>query len=154
MNEVFRSAADQTRQRLPQMSTNVQACRLYRKALKTLSSWAIDREIFLDEATKLRARFDESRGCSPAQATHLLKEGQNELFGNTHPDPYCIPYMPGGSLFMRNPPPPLEVCFPDGNYPSDAPKVTFNPDMTICKEETGKSAVHTVLVDFTKKNME
>ena len=69
-------------------------------------------------------------------------------------DRYCIPYMPGGSLFMRNPPPPLEVCFPDGNYPADAPKVTFNPDMTICKEETGKSAVHTVLVDFTKKNME
>ena len=68
MNEVFRSAADQTRQRLPQLSANQEACRLYRHALKTLSSWAIDREIFLDEATKLRARFDESRGCSAAQA--------------------------------------------------------------------------------------
>ena len=153
MNEVFRSAADQTRQRLPQLPANQQACRLYRHALKTLSSWAIDREIFLDEATKLRARFDESRGCSAAQASRLLKEGQAELFGNTHPDPYCVPWMPGGSLFMRNPPPPLEVCFPDGNYTADAPKVLFNPDMSICKEETGKSAVHTVLVDFTKKNM-
>jgi len=36
----------------------------------------------------------------------------------------------------------------------DAPKYTLNPDMTICKAETGKSAVGSVLVDFTKKNME
>jgi len=62
--------------------------------------------------------------------------------------------MPGGSLFMRNPPPPLEICFPDGNYPHDAPRYTLNPDMTVCKTETGKSAVGGVLVDFGKKNME
>jgi len=55
---------------------------------------------------------------------------------------------------MRNPPPPLEVCFPDGNYPEDAPTVLFNPDMTVSKEETGKNFNGTVLVDFTKKNME
>ena len=55
---------------------------------------------------------------------------------------------------MRNPPPPLEICFPDGNYPDDAPRYTLNPDMTICKTETGKSAVGGVLVDFGKKNME
>ncbi len=84
----------------------------------------------------------------------MLKDAYSELHANTHPDPYCIPYMPGGSLFMRNPPIPLEVCFPDGNYPADAPKVLFNADMTIAKEETGKNAVGTVLVDFTKKNME
>lgn len=62
--------------------------------------------------------------------------------------------MPGGSLFMRNPPIPMEVCFPDGNYPADAPKIEFNPDMSVSKEETGKSFVGPVLVDFTKKNME
>jgi NADH dehydrogenase (ubiquinone) 1 beta subcomplex subunit 9 len=62
--------------------------------------------------------------------------------------------MPGGSLFMRNPPPPLEICFPDGNYPADAPKHTLNPDMSVCKPETGKLAVGSVLVDFGKKNME
>ena len=55
---------------------------------------------------------------------------------------------------MRNPPLPLEICFPDGNYPADAPKVTLNPDMSICRPETGKSAVGGVLVDFGKKNME
>ena len=83
-----------------------------------------------------------------------LKEAKAELLANSHPDPYCVPYMPGGSLFMRNPPPPIEVCFPDGNIPADAPKITFNPDMSVCKEETGKVAVGSVLVDFTKKNME
>lgn len=128
--------------------------RLYRHSLKTLSSWAIDREIFIEEATLLRARFDANRGASAAAAARLLGEGEDELFMNTHPDPYTVPYMPGGTLYMRNPPLPLEVCFPDGNYPADAPKVTFNPDMTVCKPETGKSAVGSVLVDFSKKKME
>ena len=87
-------------------------------------------------------------------ALPFSKEGKAELFEYTHPDPYCVPYMPGGSLFMRNPPPPLEICFPDGNYPHDVPRYTLNPDMTVCTTETGKSAVGGVLVDFGKKNME
>ena len=84
----------------------------------------------------------------------LTQEGKAELYEFTHPDPYCVPFMPGGSLFMRNPPPPLSICFPDGNYPADAPKYTLNPDMSICRPGTGKSAVGGVLVDFGKKNME
>lgn len=47
--------------------------RLYRKSLKMLSSWVIDREIFLEEATNLRARFDAERGVSNAKAIRLLK---------------------------------------------------------------------------------
>ena len=31
-----------------------------------------------------------------------------------HPDPYIKPFMPGGSLFMRNPAIPLEVLYPHG----------------------------------------
>mmetsp|Transcript_12643 Transcript_12643/g.18438 ORF Transcript_12643/g.18438 Transcript_12643/m.18438 type:complete len:155 (-) Transcript_12643:755-1219(-) len=154
MNEVFTSAANQFRQKLPQFSRKVEVSRLYRKSLKLLASWAIDRDIFIDEADKIRARFDAGKDASDAKAIRLIKEAKDEIFKNTHPDPYCIPFMPGGSLFMRNPPIPLEVCFPDGNYPADAPKILFNPDMSICKEDTGKNAVGTVLVDFTKKNME
>ena len=52
--------------------------RLYRKSLKTLSSWVIDRDIFLEEATKLRNRFDEERGCSNAKAVRLLKVRKRE----------------------------------------------------------------------------
>ena len=29
----------------------------------------------------------------------------------------AVPYMPGGSKFMRNPPPPLDAVFPDGVPP-------------------------------------
>ena len=50
-----------------------QVARLYRNGLKALSSWAIDREIFNDEATKLRARFDSERGCNPGKALRLLR---------------------------------------------------------------------------------
>lgn len=153
MNSVFSSAASQFRQKQPQLTQNQEAARLYRKSLKALASWSIDRGIYLDEATKLRARFDANRGCNSAMASRLIKEGQSELHENTHPDPYCVPFMPGGSLFMRNPPLPMEVCFPDGDLPADAPKVTLNPDMSICKEETGKSAIGRVLVDFGTKSM-
>ena len=128
--------------------------RLYRKSLKVLSSWSVDREVFLNQAEQLRDRFQANRNCSSAMALRLLREGHEELFRNTHPDPYCVPYMPGGSLFMRNPPIPIDVCFPDGDIPEDAPRYTVNPDMTVSKLDTGKSAVGSVLVDFTRKNME
>lgn len=32
-----------------------EVCRLYRASLKLLDSWAIDRTVFLEEATKVRA---------------------------------------------------------------------------------------------------
>ena len=54
-------------------------------------------------------------------------------------------------MFMRNPPLPMEICFPDGDLPADAPKVELNPDMSICREGSGKSYDGRVLVDFTTK---
>ena len=116
-----------------------------------MSDWSIDRILFCEEASKLRARFDANRNCSPEKAHKLLVEGQAELAEFTHPDPYRIPHMPGGSMFMRNPPLPMEICFPDGDVPADAPKVELNPDMSICREGSGKSYDGRVLVDFTSK---
>lgn len=117
-------------------------------------SWTIHRETFNEEATKLRQRFDDSRGCSSSKAARLLREGQEELLEWTHPDPYCIPHMPGGSRHMRDSPLPMEICFPDGDYPADAPDHFINLDWSVAKKETGKAAVGSVLVDFGKKNME
>ena len=114
----------------------------------------MDRDLFNEEATKLRARFDANRGVNPAAAARLLNEGLDEHFDYLHPDPYKIPYMPGGSSFMRNPPLPMEVCFPDGNLPADAPRYEVNPDMSIATKDSGRNATGTVLVDFYKKNME
>jgi len=127
---------------------------LYRNSLRALLGWAIDRDVFNEAASQLRARFDANRGVSRAAAARLLREGQDELFSYSHPDPYCVPFMPGGSKFMRNPPLPMSVCFPDGNLPPDAPRYEVNPDMSICKPESGRNATGTVLVDFYKKNME
>ena len=47
--------------------------RLYRHGLKTLSSWVIDRNIFLEQATELRGRFDDHRGVPTAEAVRLIK---------------------------------------------------------------------------------
>jgi NADH dehydrogenase (ubiquinone) 1 beta subcomplex subunit 9 len=127
---------------------------LYRKSLRTLLSWAVDRDVFNEQATTLRQRFDQHRGVSSAAVQRLLYEGHTELFTFMHPDPYCIPTMPGGSKFMRNPPPPLSVCFPDGNYPKDAPQYEVNPDWSYATLEKGRNATGTVIVDFYKKNME
>lgn len=55
---------------------------------------------------------------------------------------------------MRNPPLPMDVCFPDGNYPADAPKYEINPDWSKATPESGRAATGYVLVDFGKKNME
>ena len=51
----------------------LQVARLYRNSLKTLLSWAVDRDIFNEKATELRARFDSSRGVSPSAAARLLR---------------------------------------------------------------------------------
>mmetsp|Transcript_19162 Transcript_19162/g.28379 ORF Transcript_19162/g.28379 Transcript_19162/m.28379 type:complete len:163 (-) Transcript_19162:1289-1777(-) len=153
LNSTFAAAKKEAMQKLPNLTQNQEVARLYRGSLKMMASWAIDRDIINREATKLRAQFDANRGCTPAKARRLIDEGEQKLFDMQHPDPYCIPYMPGGSLFMRNPPLPMSVCFPDGNLPDDAPDYTFNPDMTVCKPETGKSAVGSVLVDYSLKKM-
>ena len=128
---------------------------MYRHSLKTLLSWAVDRDVFNEAATRIRQRFDSNRGQNAAAASRLLKEGQDELFDYMHPDPYVIPTMPGGSKFMRNPPLPMSVCFPDGeDLPPDAPQYEVNPDWSLATPENGRNATGTVLVDFYKKNME
>lgn len=61
---------------------------MYRNGLKVLCSWAIDRDVFIDEAIKLRARFDAERGCNRGKALRLLRVRQRKkttyLRGNAH----------------------------------------------------------------------
>mmetsp|Transcript_8883 Transcript_8883/g.14433 ORF Transcript_8883/g.14433 Transcript_8883/m.14433 type:complete len:155 (-) Transcript_8883:1315-1779(-) len=127
--------------------------RLYRNSLKLLMSWAIDRDVFREEGLKLRARFEANRGLSLGEGEGALKLGEAELREYFHPDMYVLPYMPGGSKFMRNPPPPLEIVYPDGDVPEEAftgtntpvwpdmVPVSFRPEMTSC------------IVDFGTKTM-
>jgi len=130
-----------------------QVMRLYRQSLKQLMSWTVYRDVFNEEAIELRARFEANRNLDAQQGTVALEKGEQELFDESHVDPYCNPYMPGGSSFMRNPPLPIDICFPDGKYPADAPLYVLNADMTQVKKETGKAAVGSVLIDFNTKSM-
>ena len=95
-----------------------------------MMSWAIDRHVINEEATKIRARFEANRNLSPdsPQARKLCREAEEELEAHTHPDQYVLPWMPGGSMFMRNPPIPLEVVYPHG-IPEGTNLATVNIDM-------------------------
>lgn len=93
--------------------------RAYRRSLRLLQAWAIDRELFNTEATKVRARFDEHKGATAAAAARLVREAEEELTRWAHPDPYVVPYMPGGSRFMRNPAIPIKALYPDGKVPAE-----------------------------------
>ena len=57
--------------------------------------------------------------CYFSLAKRLVREAQEKVDHFTHPDRYIFNYMPGGSLYMRNAPIPLDVCFPDGKIPDD-----------------------------------
>jgi len=83
----------------------------------------------------------------------LIKELEAKLVEYAHPDPYCIPGMPGGSLFMRNPPLPLDVCYPDGDMPDNVPTRELNPDWSTAEEGGPASGSGQVVVDFTTKSM-
>ncbi len=81
----------------------------------------------------------------------LLREGEEELLSWTHPDNYVNPYMPGGSKFMRNPPPPLRAIFPDGIPPEYdiAPKDINGIQVPMSATPEGMT---TVLVNFMTKS--
>ncbi|KAJ1450087.1 hypothetical protein M885DRAFT_448463 [Pelagophyceae sp. CCMP2097] len=130
-------------------------CRLYKQALKTTLDWAVKRSIWAREADKLRIEFDEGAKLplGSAKAIFLINEAERRLAARIHPEPYVLPYMPGGSKFMRNAPLPLEVCW-DGrdNIPEGAVetyKAAFrNIDMTrVVPGEKAMSEQGQVFVD-------
>ena len=131
--------------------------RLYRQSLRLILSWCVDREVFYDAADGLRARFDALKSVNATTGASALIEGEKEYDAHFHPDKYCIPYMPGGTKFMRNPPLPLELCYPDG-IPEDLKKEMNGGTMTPVWADsipiTWRPVMKSAIVDFTKKNME
>jgi NADH dehydrogenase (ubiquinone) 1 beta subcomplex subunit 9 len=78
---------------------------LYRASLKQLLSWVVSRDVFAKEAANIRAMFDSQKAeQDPGQIERLVEAGEERLKEYEHPDPYIVPYRPGGSLFARNPP--------------------------------------------------
>jgi NADH dehydrogenase (ubiquinone) 1 beta subcomplex subunit 9 len=118
------------------------------RSLRNLISWTESRDLFNEEATKIRMRFNENKNIDIDSGKRLLLEGQKELSAQTHADPYIPAYMPGGSLFMRNPALPLEALFPDG-IPSHINKRRINIDMSNVPDDQEFS--NKVLVDSISK---
>jgi len=112
MDASFRAAATFFRRAPLQLDHKTTVVRLYRHCLKAVVSWGVDRDIVNEEATRIRGLFDENRQASGPESTRLIREANEQLAQYTHPDKYVVPYMPGGSKFMRNAPPPLEVRAP------------------------------------------
>lgn len=90
------------------MATALQKSRvtgLYRTSLKQLLSWVVSRDVFAEEAGKLRREFDAYKDVKDTnEIERLLRHGEARLKELEHPDPYIVPYRPGGSMFARNPP--------------------------------------------------
>ncbi|PRW45557.1 NADH dehydrogenase [ubiquinone] 1 beta subcomplex subunit 9 [Chlorella sorokiniana] len=83
----------------------LRAIHLYRHSLKNMLSWAVRREVFYAEAERIRGEFDQLKTLDdPIQIERALERGEARLRDHQHPDPYIVPYRPGGSMYARNPP--------------------------------------------------
>ncbi|CAM9873458.1 unnamed protein product [Ectocarpus sp. 6 AP-2014] len=159
MNSTFRGAAAQFISKQHPITHKQEVCRLYRASLKLLDSWAIDRTIFLEEATKVRASFDEGSKCGPdsARAKALMRGAYKMIDEHVHVDRYIRPYMPSGSSFMRNPPPPLEACYPLGvpdEVLAEFKGVPMEVEVDMSRPEEGRmSKAGQVLVDLATKRV-
>lgn len=116
LNASFRAVAATFARPAPKLTHSQQVCRLYRESLKQLQSWAIDRDVWLDEASAVRDQFDANAHfkVDSGRVKALLRMAREKLVKYQHPDRYVVNYMPGGTLYMRNPPLPLHVCYPNG----------------------------------------
>jgi NADH dehydrogenase (ubiquinone) 1 beta subcomplex subunit 9 len=84
--------------------------RLYRQSLKHMMSWIVQRELFNDEAMRLRAEFRSGAAeRDPTKIRRLVESAQERLNEHIHPDLYTMPAAVGGSKYMRNPEPFHEV---------------------------------------------
>ena len=68
--------------------------RLYRRSMKHLLSWCVEREIWRKEAMKLRAEFDHFKHeTDRSKIAALLEEGEERFRRQAHPDPYISMFL-------------------------------------------------------------
>eukprot|EP00898_Chlorokybus_atmophyticus_P006839 jgi/Chlat1/7156/Chrsp57S06824 len=82
---------------------------LYRRALKLVTDWGVERDVFYVEHANVRRQFEANRNVSYAEALRLLEEGETRARELHHPDRYIVPVFPGGSKYKRNLPVPPEI---------------------------------------------
>ena len=119
------------------------------RCLRNLTSWVESRDLWNDEATKVRTEFNKNMNVDSATAARLMREGREALAVQAHPHNYIHAAMPGGSLFMRNPAIPLEAMYPDG-VPEGKSRRRLNVDMSNVPDD--QEYADDVLVDSSSKS--
>ncbi|KAF2322811.1 hypothetical protein GH714_031031 [Hevea brasiliensis] len=73
-------------------------------------------------ASNLREKFDANKHVEDLDAIdRMIAEGEAQYNKWRHPDPYIVPWAPGGSKFTRNPTPPsgIEIVYNYGREDND-----------------------------------
>ena len=65
MNSQFRNAAALYKRGVGELSHRQVVMRLYRDTLRSLLSWTMDRDLFLEEAENYRNMFDAEKDADP-----------------------------------------------------------------------------------------
>lgn len=86
MNQTYREVVGRFVGAPQELSHKQTVTRLYRQSLKTLDSWIIDRRLWNEEATKIRAEFDQNRalatdsGCVRMALAYEGKDGKGLIW--------------------------------------------------------------------------
>ncbi|KAL5855976.1 hypothetical protein ACOSQ4_005778 [Xanthoceras sorbifolium] len=95
---------------------------LYRRALKDTLNWAVHRHLFYRDADELREKFDANKHVADLDTIDRLIDNAEATYNKwRHPDPYIVPWAPGGSKFCRNPTPPdgIDIVYNYGKEDND-----------------------------------
>ncbi|KHN33712.1 NADH dehydrogenase [ubiquinone] 1 beta subcomplex subunit 9 [Glycine soja] len=87
-----------------------------------LARRAAQKERVRIRASNLRERFEENRHVEdPDTIDRLIADAEASYNKWRHPDPYIVPWAPGGSKFTRNPTPPqgIEIVYNYGREDND-----------------------------------
>ncbi|KAB2042938.1 hypothetical protein ES319_D02G252600v1 [Gossypium barbadense] len=95
---------------------------LYRRALKDTLNWAVHRHLFYQDASDLREKFEANKPVEDLDTIDKMIDAGEATYNKwRHPDPYIVPWAPGGSKFTRNPVPPsgIEIVYDYGREEND-----------------------------------
>ncbi|XP_042485376.1 NADH dehydrogenase [ubiquinone] 1 beta subcomplex subunit 9-like [Macadamia integrifolia] len=102
---------------------------LYRRALKDTLNWAVHRHLFYQDACDMREKFEANRHVEDVDTIdRLIADAEATHNKFRHPDPYIVPWAPGGSKFTRNPTPPsgIEIIYDYGHEDNVGNQASFS----------------------------
>ncbi|KAL1431896.1 hypothetical protein MTO96_013983 [Rhipicephalus appendiculatus] len=89
------------------VSHKFQVCSLYKRALRAIEAWSIERDEFRMDAVRMRQRFETYRHIKDLRiAKEILEKGEEELFQYEHPYPLHYALAPQGVAYGREQPSP------------------------------------------------